>query len=77
LDYPDGGGFASTIYADSGGNTGPGWAPYGGATPAAWQFTNQALIARHTVDCNAYQGADLRILFGTPAPPGHRHPMQL
>jgi len=67
-DYPDGGGYAFTIYADSGGNTGPGWAPYGGATPNAWQFTNQALIAGHTVDCNAYQGADLRILFGTTTP---------
>lgn len=63
--YPDGGGYASTIYTDSGGNTGAGWAPYGGATPAAWQFTNQAVIAGHTVDCNAYQGTDLRNLFGT------------
>lgn len=63
--YPDGGGYASTIYADSGGNTGAGWAPYGGATPAAWQFTNQARIAGHAVDCNAYQGDNIRVLFGT------------
>jgi len=63
--YPDGSGFASAIYANSGANTGTGWTAYGGATPAAWQFTNQALIVGHTVDCNAYQGTDLRILFGT------------
>jgi hypothetical protein len=63
--YPDGSGYASTIYANSGSNTGTGWAPYGGATPAAWQFTNQARIAGNTVDCNAYQGTDLRALFGT------------
>ncbi|MEY8018888.1 MULTISPECIES: GH25 family lysozyme [Mycobacterium] len=63
--YPDGSGYASTIYADSGGNTGEGWAPYGGVTPAAWQFTNSANIAGHTVDCNAYQGTDLRVLFDT------------
>jgi len=66
--YPDGGGYAFTIYTNAGGNTGPGWAPYGGAIPAAWQFTDQALIAGHTVDCNAYQGADLRTLFGTTTP---------
>ncbi len=66
--YPNGSGYASTIYTDSGGNTGIGWASYGGATPAAWQFTDQARIARHTVDCNAYQGTDLRVLFGTTAP---------
>jgi hypothetical protein len=63
--YPDGGGYASTIYANSGANTGTGWAPYGGATPVAWQFTDQARIVGQTVDCNAYQGTDLRVLFGT------------
>jgi hypothetical protein len=71
--YPDGAGYASTIYLNAGGDTGQGWAPYGGTTPAAWQFTNSADIAGFVVDCNAYLGADLRPLFGataatTPAP---------
>lgn len=66
--YPDSSGYASTIYTNSGGNTGEGWAPYGGATPATWQFTNSADIAGFTVDCNAYQGTDLRVLFGTTTP---------
>jgi hypothetical protein len=65
---PDGSGYASTIYTNAGGNTGEGWAPYGGATPAAWQFTNSADIAGFIVDCNAYQGTDLRVLFGTTTP---------
>ncbi len=75
--YPDGGGFASAIYANSGGNTGGGWTPYGGTAPTAWQFTDQARIAGHTVDCNAYLGADLRVLFGSIAPtraPTHDSP---
>lgn len=63
--YPNGPGFASTIYADSGGNRGAGWAPYGGVTPQAWQFTDRARIAGHIVDCNAYQGSDITVLFGT------------
>jgi hypothetical protein len=62
--YPDGTGYASTIYLNSGGNAGQGWAPYGDATPAAWQFTNSADIAGVTVDCNAYLGTDLTVLFG-------------
>jgi len=67
--YPGGSGYASTVYANSGGDSGAGWAPYGGATPAAWQFTDRALIAGHTVDCNAYRGTDITVLFGaTPAP---------
>jgi glycosyl hydrolase family 25 len=67
--YPDGSGYASTIYANSGGNAGGGWAPYGGVTPAAWQFTHRADIAGFTVDCNAYEGTDITVLFGTaPAP---------
>jgi len=66
--YPDGAGYASTIYANAGGQTGPGWAPYGNATPAAWQFTSSADIAGTTTDCNAYQGTNLTALFGsTPA----------
>jgi hypothetical protein len=68
--YLDGSGYASTIYANSGGDSGNGWAPYGGATPAAWQFTSSANIAGFTVDCNAYLGADIAVLFGTaPSPP--------
>jgi len=67
--YPGGSGYASTIYANSSGNSGEGWAPYGGATPAAWQFTNSADIAGLTVDCNAYRGADITVLFGTAPTP--------
>ncbi len=67
--YPDGPGYASVIYENSGGSSGSGWLPYGGAAPAAWQFTNRALIAGITVDCNAYQGDDIRELFGVSA--GH------
>jgi hypothetical protein len=69
--YADGSGYASTIYTNSGGNSGAGWEPYGDATPAAWQFTNSADIAGFTVDCNAYLGTAIRVLFGTaptPAP---------
>jgi hypothetical protein len=71
--YPDGAGYASTIYLNSGGDTGQGWAPYSGIAPAAWQFTDRANIAGAVVDCNAYLGADLSDLFGataatTPAP---------
>lgn len=66
--YPDGTGYASTIYASSGGDTGQGWAPYGNTIPAAWQYTDRADVAGFTVDCNAYLGADLTVLFGvTPA----------
>jgi hypothetical protein len=63
--YPDGSGYASTIYANSGGTSGEGWAPYGNATPAAWQFTSSASIAGFTVDCNAYLGTDITVLFAT------------
>ncbi len=62
--YPDGTGYASTIYANSGGDSGGGWVPYGGITPAAWQFTDQADVAGVRVDCNAYLGPDITILFG-------------
>jgi len=67
--YPDGSGYAFTIYTHSGGNTGPGWAPYGNATPAAWQFTDEASIGAIRADCNAYRGTNLTDLFGSaPAP---------
>lgn len=55
--YPDGTGYASVIYANGGGDNGPGWQPYGGVTPTCWQFTDQALIAGITVDCNAFKGS--------------------
>jgi hypothetical protein len=74
--YPDGAAnYASNLYAGSGGDTGEGWAPYDGATPSAWQFTSSALISGFNgVDCNAYLGTDLNVLFGTapavvPPPP--------
>ena len=41
------------------------WRLTGGATPAAWEFTNSADIAGFTVDCNAYQGNNITVLFGT------------
>ncbi len=63
--YPDGTGYASTVYANSGGPAGPGWVPYGNATPDAWQFTSSADIAGITADCNAYLGTDLTVLFGS------------
>lgn len=63
--YPDGAGYASTIYMNSGGNSGVGWLPYGGVTPSAWQFTSSANIAGFRVDCNAYRGTDINVLFGT------------
>lgn len=63
--YPGGTGYASDIYAASGGDSGEGFAPYGGATPSAWQFTDSANIAGFTVDCNAYLGSDINVLFGT------------
>lgn len=65
--YPDGTGYASTIYTNAGGQTGAGWAPYGNTTPAAWQFTSSANIAGVITDCNAYLGTDLTVLFGSRA----------
>jgi Glycosyl hydrolases family 25 len=70
--YPDGGGYASVIYANSGGDSGEGWASYGNATPAAWQFTDSANIAGFSVDCNAYRGTDITALFGTTPSPSTR-----
>ena len=66
--YPDGSGYASTIYTNAGGDTGPGWLAYGNTKPAAWQFTNSAHVAGITVDCNAYLGTDLTALFGATPP---------
>jgi hypothetical protein len=72
--------YASTLYDSCGGDAGKGWAPYNGATPSAWQFTSSAIIAGFNgVDCNAYLGADLNVLFGTglistPAPPSPTPP---
>ena len=69
--YSGASGYASVIYASSGGTSGGGWAPYGGLTPAAGQFTQSADIAGYTVDCNAYRGTNIAVLFGTaptPAP---------
>lgn len=67
--YPGGSGYASVIYENVGGDAGEGWASYGNATPVAWQFTDSALVAGITVDCNAYRGADLNVLFGIAAVP--------
>ncbi len=55
--YPvGGGGYASDLYAQAGGNNGEGWRPYGGATPLGWQFTDSALVAGKSVDCNGFRG---------------------
>lgn len=61
--YPDGGGTAWDIYNNSGGDTGEGWAGYNGGAPSVWQFTDQASLAGFTVDCNAYKGDNLDVLF--------------
>ena len=67
--YAGGTGYASTLYTQSGGNSGDGWEPYGGVTPSAWQFTESANIDGYIVDCNAYLGSNIAVLFGTvPAP---------
>ena len=55
--YPDGAGYASTVYANSGGDSGDGWVSYGNATPTCWQFTDSASICGISpVDCNAFKG---------------------
>lgn len=57
--YPGGTGYASQIYYEAaGGDSGEGWNPYGGVTPTCWQFTDQALVAGITVDCNAFKGTE-------------------
>lgn len=70
--YPGGTGYASAIYENDAGDGGSGWNSYGGATPVAWQFTDRAMVAGISVDCNAFKGdaAQLAALFGTaPAAP--------
>jgi lysozyme len=66
--YVGGSGYASALYP---GDNGAGWAAYGGAAPAIWQFTDQALVAGLSVDCNAFQGtlAQLAALLGSAPPP--------
>lgn len=61
--YPDGGGTAQDIYRNGGGDTGEGWLPYNGGGPSVWQFTDKAFIAGFVVDCNAYKGENLDVLF--------------
>lgn len=63
--YPDGSGYASSIYNNSGGARGNGWNSYGNVTPTCWQFTDRANIAGYSVDCNAFAGdaAGLASLF--------------
>lgn len=51
--YFGSGNYASALYPGAGG---AGWQPYGGATPALWQFTDGALVAGLSVDCNAFEG---------------------
>lgn len=51
--YFGAGNYASALYP---GAHGAGWQPYGGATPAIWQFTDGALVAGLSVDCNAFEG---------------------
>jgi len=66
--YPiSGANYASSIFASAGGDCGEGFTPYGGGTPAAWQFTDRAIIAGFSVDCNAFLGtpAELQQLFTT------------
>lgn len=64
-------GFASDLYVQCGGDAGSGWAPYdGGPPPSAWQFTSSAVISgQGGVDCNAYLGDDINVLFGAVAAP--------
>lgn len=65
-------GYASALYDQCGGDSGGGWIAYdGGPIPSAWQFTSSAIIGGASgVDCNAYRGTDLNVLFGaTAAPP--------
>jgi hypothetical protein len=57
-------GYASSLYASGGGDSGEGWDSYGNATPQVWQFTDAALIAGLSVDCNVAKDADLQTLFG-------------
>jgi lysozyme len=51
--YVGGSGFASNLYPGDGS---PMWGGYGGAAPDILQFSDQALIAGHRVDVNAFRG---------------------
>jgi GH25 family lysozyme M1 (1,4-beta-N-acetylmuramidase) len=68
--YYERGTYASTEYAESGGDNGFGWGSYGGATPVVWQFTDAAVIAGLSVDCNAFRGAldDFKAVLGITTP---------
>jgi hypothetical protein len=57
------GDYASTEYYESGGDGGNGWNSYNGGTPSVWQFTDAAIVAGLSVDCNAYKGDNLDALF--------------
>jgi hypothetical protein len=61
--YPGGVGMGSDIYRASGGDNGEGWTGYGGSPITCWQFTNNAEIAGFKVDCNAFKGDNLDLLF--------------
>jgi len=61
--YPGGAGDPQQIYDWCGGDGGEGWGSYGGATPAVWQFTDHAVVDGIPVDCNAYKGDNLDVLF--------------
>lgn len=61
--YPNGGGFAWTIYYDhSGGDSGDGWQPYGGRVPDIWQFTDRATVAGNQLDANAFRGTTTELV---------------
>jgi len=63
-DYVSGSGYASSLYPGNGNQD--YWFSYGGATPAILQFTDAAVIAGLSVDCNAFQGTiqELQTLLG-------------
>ena len=71
-------GYASALYDQCGGDGGGGWIAYdGGPIPSAWQFTSSAIIGGVSgVDCNAYRGTDLNVLFGATAAPAPAAPDQ-
>lgn len=66
--YVGGSGYASALYP--GDDWANGWFSYGGATPAILQFTDAAIVAGVSVDCNAFKGSldELNTLL-TGAPP--------
>lgn len=66
--YVSGTGTASGLYP--GKPWPPSAQPYGGKTPVIWQFTDQAQVAGHEVDADAYEGtvAQLTALLTPPTP---------